>query len=742
MSTLNPAITPAAVRSAKWNPPWLVIGLTAVLIPLVLLWSYLGSHFTGGDGKMYLTVIDMYLRFAPWGDLIIHNPLQGAWNVALPANVWINPAAIPFHFLPLEDAKIWSGAICFVCYAASWYLVLRSAGVAPVPSASVAQFAFISFDPFYYIFGTNTLLALGPWRAPVLALTCVVASLLLRISDFTIRTIISYSLAVAALVMYSILLDPLFAMLAYTMMLVPCAVIAWENGFKLATAARCLVGLLALAIVFALGPGRFLLAMATNTSRYLEPEFTTRPGVPDYVSTIFQYSQSKYCYGVLIVGWLLGLALVRGRARLLPIIAVVSFATQFLASIVFLFVAIPWSLPIPIYYEEAFMPWYVIGAGVGYAALIAAAAEKAWFPLKSRLAGHAQIGRVALGLGAVISLSIAPGFVAYQWAHAARLLPLSEPWSGEEELVSFLGERLSLVPDSRFRGSAVITIEDYLGSQTQDTLLRAFIPTLNEYSQFVTEPMFVTLHELTANGRRLILNRLPLAFDPRSAESYVKVTGALGARFVLSREPLDGASLPPGMAIVNEQPFISRVFRTNWYVYQLPATNTGNYSPTVIHQLATAPEMLKQMASPAFDYRREAVVSEAIGQKLVPLNELTLTFERGAARVRGSSDGTSLALLPLQYSHCLQLSDPNARLIRSNVTMTGLLFKGSVDAKIAGRFGIFTPGCRAADIADIKRLNIGIVEKDYLPSTVMHPTAIRSIADVVPNVTRVLDQIK
>src|SRR5262249_39632054 len=158
-------------------------------------------------------------------------------------------------------------------------------------------------------------------------------------------------------------------------------------GFTPATAARCLVGLLALGIVVALGPGRFLMAAASNTARYLEPAFTIRPALPTYVSTIFTYPQSKYWYGVLIVGWLLGLAIARGRVRLLPAIAAISFATYVVLAIVFLFVPLPWILPIPIYHEQILTQWYVLGAGIGYAALCSAAIEKLSFRAKSKLAG-------------------------------------------------------------------------------------------------------------------------------------------------------------------------------------------------------------------------------------------------------------------------------------------------------------------------------------------------------------------
>ncbi len=148
----------------------------------------------------------------------------------------------------------------------------------------------------------------------------------------------------------------------------------------------------------------------------------------------------------------------------------------------------------------------------------------------------------------------------------------------------------------------------------------------------------------------------------------------------------------------------------HWHVYELPVTNTGNYSPTVLYKLATAPEMLEKMASPGFDFRNDAVVTEEIGERLVPLKEMSLSFERGAARVQGTSDGTSLALLPLQYSHCLRISDPNARLVRANLAMLGLIFTGRIDAKITDDFGTFTPGCRAADNADISGLKMTLAQ--------------------------------
>jgi hypothetical protein len=38
--------------------------------------------------------------------------------------------------------------------------------------------------------------------------------------------------------------------------------------------------------------------------------------------------------------------------------------------------------------------------------------------------------------------------------------------------------------------------------------------------------------------------------------------------------------------------------------------------------------------------------------------------------------------------------------------MTGVIFSGALDTNISFDFGIFSPGCRRADLADAKQLGI------------------------------------
>jgi len=48
------------------------------------------------------------------------------------------------------------------------------------------------------------------------------------------------------------------------------------------------------------------------------------------------------------------------------------------------------------------------------------------------------------------------------------------------------------------------------------------------------------------------------------------------------------------------------------------------------------------------------------------------------------------------------------RLVRANLMMTGVIFLGDLDTDILFDFDIFSPRCRRADLADMKRLGLAI----------------------------------
>jgi hypothetical protein len=134
----------------------------------------------------------------------------------------------------------------------------------------------------------------------------------------------------------------------------------------------------------------------------------------------------------------------------------------------------------------------------------------------------------------------------------------------------------------------------------------------------------------------------------------------------------------------------------------------GNYSPAQMLTAETGVAAAAIMIQPDFDFTRQAVLSTAIDKSLVPARNTQLSVIRGGLHVSGHSDGTSLVVLPQQFSHCLRARDGSVRLVRANLMMTGVIFSGEIDTDIIFDYGLFTPRCRWADISDIKKLEMQI----------------------------------
>src|SRR5262249_29518779 len=119
-------------------------------------------------------------------------------------------------------------------------------------------------------------------------------------------------------------------------------------------------------------------------------------------------------------------------------------------------------------------------------------------------------------------------------------------------------------------------------------------------------------------------------------------------------------------------------------------------------------DIMAALGAPDFDFTRRVVLSTPVEERLAPAYDMTLSFVRGGVHVAGSSGGTSLVILPLQYSHCLRARDARVRLVRADLMMAGVIFSGDLDTDIVFDYGILSPGCRRADLADVERLNLRI----------------------------------
>jgi len=78
------------------------------------------------------------------------------------------------------------------------------------------------------------------------------------------------------------------------------------------------------------------------------------------------------------------------------------------------------------------------------------------------------------------------------------------------------------------------------------------------------------------------------------------------------------------------------------------------------------------------------------------------------ARLRASSAGRSILILPIEFGRCLKIADAaggTPHLFRADLLLTGVLFERQLDARISFHNGPFhNSRCRLDDLADSNRV--------------------------------------
>ncbi len=148
------------------------------------------------------------------------------------------------------------------------------------------------------------------------------------------------------------------------------------------------------------------------------------------------------------------------------------------------------------------------------------------------------------------------------------------------------------------------------------------------------------------------------------------------------------------------------------FLYEINEPNLGTYTPTTIHVAKDARSALEVMAGKNIDFQREAITHSHIPVDLVEGLSNGLQVFRDALKVEATSSGSSLLVLPVEYSHCLVIdfNTPHPeflKVLRTNLNQTGILFRKTVSGYIRMRLGVFSNlGCRFDDLRDAQRLEL------------------------------------
>ena len=151
-------------------------------------------------------------------------------------------------------------------------------------------------------------------------------------------------------------------------------------------------------------------------------------------------------------------------------------------------------------------------------------------------------------------------------------------------------------------------------------------------------------------------------------------------------------------------------------LYEHDSPNTGGYSPVHVRIVPNVRAALEEMAKNDFDPRKMALVHDPVDGELVPVSDADLRLEKGGFHISARSEGLSMILIPIEYSHCLRFVFETVgarppRAFRANVNQTAILFEHSMAGAIRLEFGPFVNrGCRYQDLAEARRLEMGSVQ--------------------------------
>ena len=707
-----------------WKGPAteLLIAGSVLLLALAAQWILAtlvpGTNYYGVDGKMAQATTLAAFRFAGYFDVTSLSPIQGAGSQMLPKNVWINPAFWPFAWFDKALAADMSALIAFACFAGAVYVMMRCFDIPPRPSAVAMASCIVLFAPIVMVLRLPMNFLITPGDAVAYAPYMLALGLLARLQPGSWRTFGLTAAGISVLVLYSICCDPLWTMIAGMSFMVPFAVVTLSGLDVRTTVLRGAALACCLALIVASGAASHLYTLSQYTARVQFAEVLDRVRGPELVSTMSFSWSTKYFYLACVLGWLLGLVMLRGRARWLVASALATCIAWLAYSIVYiLLLNATWVLPIPRYLEHGAFALYLAAAVAGYWSVrIRAASElarivaplvrhrHAMLPTKS---WRLRVAAVALVLlGAVIAAKVG----SYGLARAQVMAKaIEDPWANEPEFIEFLAANSGVAIGRPFRGAVNLSSVDPVTLNSLAALWARDVPSLNEYSQLVTPEALYFVHALLERDVRYELNHFNMLWSEGVyAPAYWKALAMLGVRYSLTLSPLPG-EVDPGL------PLITKPHRPNgerqsgsWHIYELPHPNVGDYSPTDVVVAATGAEIMANLRRPGFDPTRQVVLAEPVAASLVPARTMQLSLIRGGLHVAGTSDGTSLVVLPQQFSRCLRARRANVRFVRANLFMTGMIFSGDIDSDIVFDYGIFSSACRRADLAEMKRLDLKI----------------------------------
>jgi hypothetical protein len=392
----------------------------------------------------------------------------------------------------------------------------------------------------------------------------------------------------------------------------------------------------------------------------------------------------------------------------------VVFAAISLEAVIFLFGAINMLFklaPLNLYYAEQMgLTVAALLAGTGAWGLLQLVLDKVLRTWSSPNAIEGDTARpwslvvLMLLVGSLFYVLSGPNGVVNGWPPATDSIP-----------AQIQSKELAIKPGDNFKGRGVILVamqktapakwlDAYnvhyykfrvgLGNDLMNDAEIAGIPIVNEYGHWMSPPMLALLSVAFYRPEDHI-DRAAQA--PRAFRS--NLARAMGVSFALT-----DSELPQEVEI-----YRGSALDHPLYMYRIVGANVGDFSPTKMIYASNAAQIVDHLQAPDFDGRKVAIAEEQIAGNLVQAESVVVSLHKGPRlHVEAHSSGTSLLVLPFEFSYCLDVQGTGLdRLIPINLAQIGLIIRGSALLDISYRYGLISgTSCRNEDRRRIDKLRL------------------------------------
>jgi hypothetical protein len=636
-----------------------------------------------------------------------NNFLQSLGNVSFP----INFLAIPGYALP----SYWNSGIIdpvasYVIFSTELFItafvVARFIGLTPIAATVAAWLLPLITHPYFRKSAIYGIMSLVPHCSTLMLATVAIIILFIEIGKHREKISVALFVALCACVIYILVSQPTGLILIMPVLFVfICIGIKFstssvENKFKL-------LAVMAGGIFLITGPAQYLLGLV----KYSAATFFSQDLINDrmdlmYVSLFFHGGFSTCLICLAFIGALIIIFIGRANAKLFG--AATLACSGLIISLGYILTRIDyWRGPSPLYFEFVLWPFYVVFASVAVLFSLGVVSNflgNRWF-IRGALIG------IANSANGLLFVAILPWAILL-WVHtttSAEELQTNYP-PPSSPIIEILKRNIAIHPGGEFRGriatftgmkdvdkpTSWIDLHTYDGQIIKKIgndhrmvgLWFDDIPTLMEYNSLLTPAFYAFTKTFFAlpydrQMRSVMVLRRPNA----------KLLAAIGVRFVVT-----DSKISEGVNIA----VVSLGNIGNLYLYEISRPNLGQYSPTIAVVSTKAKEMLSIMDGQDFDPMHKIVVQTTLPSDLVEANQSKIFAEKGYLRIVATSEGASVILLPIEFSHCLTLHDESGmdtpRLFRANLLQTAIMFKKDLNVKLVYHTGPFRmPHCRLDD---------------------------------------------